>query len=650
MKPFCSLYVIRLNYTSPLYIHGIVMIIVWLVLTAIMLTSCAPIFTTSTLVPAKGGDVSKLNPIAVVGFSGRGGNILANEVEATLVSTNVQGRPYFTVVDRKALDKVLQEIGFSHSGAVDEKTAVRIGKLVGAKGVVLGAVGNNGAFDTGYTEERTECLDKDRKAFSFKPCKIERRYTVRCVKRDAHFSFTPKIIDVQTGQIVMSKSVTGSVSDKSCRDHGPVAGKAAMLSDAEQAALGEFRKLVSPYTQNVSFMVLTYDSTERPERATEMMKQGATWAKSGRLDRACKLWRESYQIHPYGYAAHYNLGLCEEYHTRNLNAALKYYQEADDLSPEPVKAISQALSRVRKGVENQKKLDDQLGRKPSQVNHDVSPRPGDISQRDVKFVKVKLNGLGYDAGTPDGVFGPRTQSVIQEYQRDQGLRVTGTITRSLINHLMQSNVIKIKKHPNLPWPLPKASARVVIPDELLPVPSNRSSQLTIIDNALSDALTTSGYVEKSYYQIPGGFALVTRIERINSDGTPHSDRWSPEIRPLQNFSLKGYLRALFTAERGYFRIIVFTVTSFSYPSENTIVSVTEATSWLEGGEPIMNQGVIEKESEASRSDDTIKYNSIAHIYEFEKYNSKSEAVLKIPGNITGMDHLYNSMIYTSLEK
>jgi tetratricopeptide (TPR) repeat protein len=150
-----------------------------------------------------------------------------------------------------------------------------------------------------------------------------------------------------------------------------------------------------------------------------MLKQGATWAKSGRLDRACKMWRESYQMHSYGYAIHYDLGLCEEYYTRDLQAALKYYEQADELTPQPVKAISTALTRVRDSARNKVKLDAQLNRvNPSNTQRNRAPNEPVISPEDVKLVQTVLNELGYDTGTPDGQFGPRTTSAIQAYQKD----------------------------------------------------------------------------------------------------------------------------------------------------------------------------------------------------------------------------------------
>ncbi|MDH3604129.1 MAG: peptidoglycan-binding protein, partial [Candidatus Tectomicrobia bacterium] len=157
---------------------------------------------------------------------------------------------------------------------------------------------------------------------------------------------------------------------------------------------------------------------------------------SGRLDRACKMWRESYQMHPYGYAVHYDLGLCEEYYTRDLQAALKYYEQADELTPKPVKAISTALNRVQRSALNEAKLKNQLSHvKPPNTPRDRVRRQPEASSQDVKLVQTKLNELGYDTGTPDGQFGPRTTSAIQEYQKDQGLAVTGEITAELLDRL-----------------------------------------------------------------------------------------------------------------------------------------------------------------------------------------------------------------------
>jgi peptidoglycan hydrolase-like protein with peptidoglycan-binding domain len=42
-------------------------------------------------------------------------------------------------------------------------------------------------------------------------------------------------------------------------------------------------------------------------------------------------------------------------------------------------------------------------------------------------IQKKLKALGYDPGSPDGVFGRKTKSAIKRFQRDNGLPVTGQI-------------------------------------------------------------------------------------------------------------------------------------------------------------------------------------------------------------------------------
>jgi localization factor PodJL len=53
----------------------------------------------------------------------------------------------------------------------------------------------------------------------------------------------------------------------------------------------------------------------------------------------------------------------------------------------------------------------------------------------VQAVQTALGRLGFDAGAPDGVVGPRTAEAIRDYQTMEGLTPTGTITPELVDHL-----------------------------------------------------------------------------------------------------------------------------------------------------------------------------------------------------------------------
>src|SRR5262249_38072754 len=149
--------------------------------------------------------------VAVLPFLGA--SDISSDVEAMLVNTRMQGQPYFTVVERTALNKVMKEQAISLSGAVDETTAATGGKLVGAEGVIMGVVKTDMAHKP-YEETRSKCLAYNKKF----QCTSQREYTVRCVKSDAYFSFTPKIVSVDTGHILASEVLVGHSKLQRCEN------------------------------------------------------------------------------------------------------------------------------------------------------------------------------------------------------------------------------------------------------------------------------------------------------------------------------------------------------------------------------------------------------------------------------------------------
>ena len=44
---------------------------------------------------------------------------------------------------------------------------------------------------------------------------------------------------------------------------------------------------------------------------------------------------------------------------------------------------------------------------------------------DVMALQIKLNALGYDCGTADGVFGKKTEAAVKAFQTDNGLKADG---------------------------------------------------------------------------------------------------------------------------------------------------------------------------------------------------------------------------------
>ena len=72
--------------------------------------------------------------------------------------------------------------------------------------------------------------------------------------------------------------------------------------------------------------------------------------------------------------------------------------------------------------------------------------------------------------------------------------------------------------PAFPWPPPRYSAFANIAVEW--VAPGTEPVLGEVARQLERAFNIAGYGESSYYRIPGGFALASRIEHIRADASP----------------------------------------------------------------------------------------------------------------------------------
>jgi membrane-bound lytic murein transglycosylase B len=65
--------------------------------------------------------------------------------------------------------------------------------------------------------------------------------------------------------------------------------------------------------------------------------------------------------------------------------------------------------------------------------------PGALNTAALKTMQQALNELGYDAGTPDGVLGPRTQTALRLYQVANQLPADGYPGPGVLAHIEQQH-------------------------------------------------------------------------------------------------------------------------------------------------------------------------------------------------------------------
>jgi hypothetical protein len=202
-------------------------------------------------------------------------------------------------------------------------------------------------------------------------------------------------------------------------------------------------------------------------------------------------------------------------------------------------------------------------------------------------------------------------------------------------------VLSALEMPEFPFPPPKASANYTFDKNLFSGINNLTQSSERIENALKK----SGYYEKSYYQIPNGYALVTRIEKIEPDGTPAvaEERWNvSDTGSSSSFDLLSYFKSLFFANEGHYRIIVFLVTSDNVQMTDRIMLMSE-------GQDFLSSGLNRLPSQFDSMPFTENHYCTALIYEWYKVEHE-EAKFMEPSKFLGQYHLAKNKFVEYLEE
>lgn len=189
--------------------------------------------------------------------------------------------------------------------------------------------------------------------------------------------------------------------------------------------------------------------------------------------------------------------------------------------------------------------------------------------------------------------------------------------------------------PEFPFPPPEASCRF----ELSSFFKGRSSLGQVADK-IKGALDRGGYFEHQYYYVPGGFAMATRMEQFNQDGSCKSEpgRWSATPVRDENFEWLDYLKALFTADPGYFRVFVFIVSDQLWVVDrNRKITSETASAWLSGGTHLLPAVIRQK---AITSDLRVS----VLIYEFEVSEATHERSFSNPSRLSPQTHMQKSQL------
>ena len=99
--------------------------------------------------------------------------------------------------------------------------------------------------------------------------------------------------------------------------------------------------------------------------------------------------------------------------------------------------------------------------------HIASSAPSHLqlyAEQTIIEVQNALTQLNYAPGSVDGVYGGKTRRAIEEFQRDQGLPVTGNISDALLIAIKQSDIVLQSKQPTITKEVPQSSDTDRVPN------------------------------------------------------------------------------------------------------------------------------------------------------------------------------------------
>lgn len=309
----------------------------------VFFTGCAQKVAIRALEPAEVNRAAATKKIAVTSFQNDKVG-LSGKIEAAISSSKLDGKDYFTIMSRTDLDKVLAEQRIQNSGILDQGSAVKVGKLLGAQAIISGSVGKPTRSDVSYNATRVKC-NKD-------TCWT---YNVPCTKRTVGLSAEIRMIDVQRGDIIYADQMVKSAEWAHCKDDSKAMPSTEMGAQFLATGMSKtFAHKLTPHYRTFKVTLLDDPDLEYSDKQENLLENALLYIKQTRYDKAeALLSRLIESTGRESYVPMYNMGVIKEAQGDYVNAK-NFYGAADNLTVEPVDEISAAVIRIDRLIEKRK--------------------------------------------------------------------------------------------------------------------------------------------------------------------------------------------------------------------------------------------------------------------------------------------------------
>ncbi len=331
----------------------------------LLMSGCAQTIKIKALAPAEVEEMATKKKVAISGFKNDYYG-LSGKIESQIASHKLDQKRYFTVVSRKDLDKIMAEQKLQSSELMDERTATKVGKLIGAQAVINGEIASASGESGSYKKDAKECLSFTDKG----ACAKWRFYKITCHTTKASVSANINIVNVETGSLIYGDTLNKEYAADSCKPTGGyfgIGGSSEILSKGQAlnrlttAIASEFVYKLTP--NYIYFEVALLDTIEL-DNVTSKQKQAfensLEFIKAGRMDRAESILQELLdELDGRSYVVAYVYGVVQEAEGK-LNDAKKAYTLADNLTMKPIEEINLAIIRINNSIEKRERAKRQM--------------------------------------------------------------------------------------------------------------------------------------------------------------------------------------------------------------------------------------------------------------------------------------------------
>jgi hypothetical protein len=330
---------------------------------ALFFTGCSQKITIKAIQPSVVHD-KDIKRISIDAFQNDTISLSAN-ILSKINNTTFNGKHYFTVVNRKDIEKILKEQKIQDSGLVNSSEYKQF-DLGEVNAIITGTV-NNITYNKDYFYEVRTNYDICIKTYigknGKKYCSQYKKYNVYCTKHNYSIDAQVSISRVSNSNIIYSQNYIKVKQLKKCNDYSKsIPPKQLIYDQLSKSIANEFVETITPTYKYFKVTLLEDEDIDYTIYQENLLENSLKLIELGSIDEANALLQKLvYSTKSKSYVALYNLAVTFE-SLGQLDSAYNAYKKAKLLSLQNkvIEEIINSVQRIQLLIQSKKEAEKQI--------------------------------------------------------------------------------------------------------------------------------------------------------------------------------------------------------------------------------------------------------------------------------------------------